>query len=99
MAQNEGAPEMWHATGGIVFSPDQIDLVTVARHLAAIFQQIPIEGYVVGRTRLRDATAEHLGCSLLQAEQLVDTLITRGLIQFEREQGPGDPGSWRIRTG
>ncbi|HTV21286.1 MAG TPA: hypothetical protein VMG12_21515 [Polyangiaceae bacterium] len=39
-----------------------------------------VAGAVIGRTRLRDAVARHLGCSLLMAEQLVDTMIARGFI-------------------
>jgi hypothetical protein len=39
-----------------------------------------VKGAVVGRTRLRDAVAHELQCSQLQAEQLVDTMIGRGLL-------------------
>ncbi len=42
-------------------------------------------GAVVGRTQIRDLIAEHLGCSLLQAEELVDTLVGRGLVRLDRE--------------
>lgn len=40
-----------------------------------------VAGAVIGRTRLRDAVARHLDCSLLTAEQLVDTMIARGFIR------------------
>jgi hypothetical protein len=51
-------------------------------------------GAVVGRTQIRDLLAEHLGCSLLQAEELVDTMVGRGLVRLERE---GDGREvWRL---
>jgi hypothetical protein len=78
------------------FDPERIDLAVVARHLKAAFEQIPIEGYVVGRTRLRDAVAAHLRCSQLEAEQVVDTMIGRGFIRFEGELPDGGPGMFRI---
>lgn len=73
--------------------PESIDLGEVARALAATLASVPLEGPVVGRTRLRDAAAEQLGCSQLQAEQIVDTMIGRGFIRFDES---ASPGRWRV---
>lgn len=40
-------------------------------------------GAIVGRTRFRDEVARHLGCSKLEAETLVDTMIGRGFLRRE----------------
>ncbi|HET8935090.1 MAG TPA: hypothetical protein VFN67_16695 [Polyangiales bacterium] len=40
-----------------------------------------IEDVVVGRTLLRDQLVRSLNCSMLEAEQLVDTMIARGFIR------------------
>ena len=76
--------------------PERIDLARLAHHLAVEFDG-SVEGYVVGRTRLRDAVAAHEQCSVLQAEELVDTLILRGLVEFSGDPGSaGAPGAWII---
>ena len=77
---------------------EQTDLAGLARHLRDAFRGIAIEGFVVGRTRLRDATAEHLRCSQAEAERLVETMIARGLLAFERELDGAGPGGWRIQV-
>jgi hypothetical protein len=54
-------------------------------------------GAVVGRTQIRDVVAEHLGCSLLEAEQLVDTMVGRGLARLDREDDGREV--WRLQAG
>lgn len=44
-----------------------------------------LSGAVVGRTQMRNAVAEHLACSALEAEQLVDTLVGRRLARLDRD--------------
>lgn len=51
-------------------------------------------GAVVGRTNMRDAVAEHLGCSVLEAEHLVDTMVARGLLRLEPL--PDGREVWRV---
>lgn len=46
----------------------------------------PPVGYLRGRSYFRDVIAHELGCSDLEAEQLVDTLEANGYLRFE-----GDP--------
>jgi hypothetical protein len=77
--------------------PESIDLLALARHLARMFSG-GAEGYIVGRTRLRDAVVERLRCSELQAEELVDTLILRHLIEFSGDPTVAETGAWLIRV-
>lgn len=80
------------ATGAL--DPEAIDLADLTRMLA---DEVPVGARVeslAGRTAFRDATLDALGCSALEAEHLVDTLIARGFLVFE----PGSPGVWRVRV-
>jgi myo-inositol catabolism protein IolC len=74
------------------FDPEQVDLAALAERVAARLGVEPVEGYVMGRTLLRDAVADELSCSLLAAEQLVDTMVEREFFRFERR--PDSPGAW-----
>jgi hypothetical protein len=78
---------------------EEIDLAALAAALERAFtgKGAPT-GYVEGRTAIRDAVTEHLGCSELEAELLVDTMVSEGFLRFE-----GDPAglptvhdAWRI---
>jgi len=57
----------------------------------------PLFDTIVGRSIVRDIVASHLGCSLLVAEQLVDTMISRGFARLEHD----DEGRevWRMAKG
>jgi len=57
----------------------------------------PVTGAIVGRSVLRDIVADHLGCSMLEAEELVDTMVSRGFARLERD----DEGRevWRLGRG
>jgi hypothetical protein len=67
----------------IVFRPDDVDLAQLADALKRTFENSPPIGYLLGRTALRDAVVDHLRCSLLEAEQLVDTMVSRGFLQYQ----------------
>jgi hypothetical protein len=58
--------------------------------------EAPLVGPPTGRSQLRDIVAEHLRCSLLEAEELVDTMVARGLARLE----PDDEGRevWHATT-
>ncbi len=66
---------------------DNLDLADVAeriqRHIPATE---PPVGYLRGRSYFRDVLVHELGCSELEAEELVDTLEMNGYLRFE-----GDP--------
>jgi hypothetical protein len=66
--------------------PEEIDLKELRRRLSEKFGMAPPAGYVEGKGALRAAVVELLGCSELEAEQLVDTMETRGFIRYQ-----GDP--------
>jgi hypothetical protein len=72
-----------------------VDFDAVLKQLRSRFRDTPLEGAILGRTALRDAVAEFLGCSLLQAEQIVDTLVADGAIQLVRSRDM--PPVWQIR--
>ncbi len=57
--------------------------------------EAPLAGALVGRSLLRDIVADHLECSMLEAEELVDTMVSRGFARLERD----DEGRevWHLR--
>ncbi|HEX3595064.1 MAG TPA: hypothetical protein VHU80_08185 [Polyangiaceae bacterium] len=61
------------------FDPELVDLAEVTERLRVLCGSV-VEGSIVGRTRLRDAALAELGCSELESEELVDTLIVRGFV-------------------
>jgi competence protein ComEC len=74
------------AQGSLVRIED-IDLMEVAEQLRRhIPPNEPPVGYLRGRSYFRDVLVQQLGCSELEAEQLVDTLENNGYLKFE-----GDP--------
>jgi hypothetical protein len=72
-----------------------VDLDLLARRLADAFAGKPPTGRVVGRTAIKNAVAESLDCSELEAEQLVDSLVLRGKLAFV--EVPETPGVWDFR--
>lgn len=60
--------------------PETLDLACLADVLREACGAT-VMGAVVGRTRLRDEVVRHLGCSQLEGETLVDTMIGRGFIR------------------
>jgi hypothetical protein len=63
-----------------VNDPENVDLEAVKvmlRHMCGP----TVVGAVFGRTRLRDAVARHLGCSLVLGERVLDTMIGRGFLR------------------
>ena len=65
-----------------MFLVDDVDLGELTAALLRCFGETLVEGYLDGRTILRDAVATQLGCSVLEAEELVDTLESRGFLRF-----------------
>lgn len=62
------------------FDPESVDLAELVSELRESCGHC-IEDVVVGRTLLRDQVVRRLNCSMLEAEQLVDTLIARGFVR------------------
>ena len=65
--------------------PEEIDLAKLRSRLVEFFGSVRPAGYVEGKGELRAAVTSILECSELEAEQLVDTLEARGLIQYDGE--------------
>jgi hypothetical protein len=69
------------------FDPEAVDLASTANALKETLGP-SVAGSVVGRTRVRDEVVRRLGCSELEAEQVVDTMVARGfLIQSRTPDG------------
>lgn len=77
---------------------EETELVDLVRRLRRRFAHALPVGYLPGKTAIRDAVELELGCSELEAEELVDTLEMQRRVSFE-----GDPArpddlecAWRI---
>ena len=78
--------------------PESIDLLALCqrlrRHDATLAR---IEGYLEGKTLLRDRLVALLSCSELEAERLTDTLEARGFLRFRASGRQGtSPGYWEL---
>lgn len=67
---------------------DGVDLASLVADLWRDFGGGAPAGYLRGRTAIRDAVVRRLGCSALEAEELVDTLEARGFLRY-----PADPST------
>lgn len=77
---------------------DLPDLAGLTRRISLRIGSPPLE-YVPGKTMIRDAVMDELGCSAERAEALVDLLEVRGLIEFTGSSTQLDlsPCAWRFR--
>jgi hypothetical protein len=64
----------------------EIDLEKLRLQLARHFAGVAPAGYVRGKGDLRAAVVRIEKCSEMEAEQLVDTLESRGLIRYSGER-------------
>lgn len=76
---------------------ESIDLAKLTQRLAARVPGGARVGTLVGRTAFRDATQGVLGCSALQAETLVDTLIARGFLVLVPGSADDNRDRWETR--
>lgn len=72
-----------------------VDLHDVAEKIRATCGSL-VEGAVTGRQRLKDLVGEHLGCSALQAEALLDAMVA-GKFIVARSDLSGHV-EWSIRS-
>jgi hypothetical protein len=80
-------------------NPEEIDLAALAERLARQSPSSPIGGYLVGKTWFRNAVLADLGCSQLEAERIVDTLVARGfLVPSGDPSSISEPIVWRIAS-
>jgi hypothetical protein len=92
LATYEGGKHMSHQA----ISNSAVDLRRLTNDLEGRFHRNPPLGYLQGRTEIRDAVAQLLGCSLLEAEVTVDQLESNGLIEYEGDASgsPASPERW-----
>lgn len=79
---------------------EEIDLDRLSEDLNEQFRHNPPVGYLRGKTALRDAVVEKLGCSALEAEELVDTMESRGFLHFDGSPARRSEAdsTWEIET-
>ena len=65
------------------FDPESIDLAHLSNQLRELAGRT-VSGEIIGLTILRDEVARLLDCSQLEAENLVDTMVTRGFLTRHR---------------
>ncbi len=73
---------------------EEVDLASLTEALRARLGPAVVAEELPGRTAVRDVVADRLGCSMLEAEHIVDTLVARAFVRFERGRY-GRP-SWHI---
>lgn len=79
--------------------PEDLDLKKLAEELRAALRDTAPVGYLRGKSLMRDVLAHEKGYSELEAEELIDTLESRGFLKYL-----GDPSErseatarWEIR--
>jgi hypothetical protein len=76
--------------------PEDVDLADLAHALQAECAG-GLAGYLEGRTLLRDRVMSTLGSSELEAEELIDTMVSRGFLRFSGDpRGSSPAGFWRV---
>lgn len=74
-----------------------IGKIDKAHHLLSHRFAFPFRAtYLRGKTEFRDFLYEEMGCSLLEAEMLVDTLEKNGRIGFQRSRKGARYGTWSV---
>ncbi|MDB4935508.1 MAG: hypothetical protein JWP87_2480 [Labilithrix sp.] len=71
-----------------VLDVEQVDLAELCSVLRG--HESELQGELEGRAVMRDIVAERLGCSMLEAENLVDTLVLRGYARLEHDPERGE---------
>ncbi|MHB8417866.1 MAG: hypothetical protein ACYDCL_07310 [Myxococcales bacterium] len=87
---------------GVVFEDaSDIDLRELAQRLRERTPAGSPVGYLRGKAYFRDLAVSLLGCSELQAEELIDTLELRGYLRFQGNPEARSQAtvSWRIVAG
>lgn len=77
--------------------PEDVDLADLALSLQAELERGSTTGYLEGRTVLRDHVMATLNSSELEAEELIDTMVSRGFLRFTGDPAGSSPeGFWRV---
>jgi hypothetical protein len=70
---------------------EEVDLDALTAALLERFAVAAPAGYLVGRTAIRDSVSGTLGCSDLEAEEIVDTMISRGFVRYDGDPTTSEP--------
>ena len=84
---------------GVQLAIEEIDLVRLTGMLRQRYGRHLYASYLRGKTLMRDAVAETLGCSAYEAEELVETLELMGYVRFPHNEDDTHPltrHSWVI---
>lgn len=80
-------------------SQTDVEKMNTAYHLISqSFPSVFRDTYLRGRTEFRDFLYEKMGCSLLEAEIVVDVLEKNGKIEFRRFRKGMRYGTWEIHS-
>lgn len=88
-----------HPLKTMQLSVEDIDLAQLADALRRRFGRHLVASYMRGKTLMRDAVEQHLGCSDYEAEELVETLELQGYLRFphfEDDTHPRTRQTWVI---
>ena len=80
--------------------PEDIDLKALTDELRALLTPGLPEGYLRGKSLMRDTLVQHKGYSELEAEDLIDTLELQGFLHFlgdKSERSVAD-SHWDLET-
>jgi hypothetical protein len=87
-------------TDGMNLLMEHVDLAAVAEQLRSRFQCSPVTGHMGALAAFRDVVADRLGCSMTDAERIVETLVARGFLRPSHEPGavPPERVRWIVST-
>jgi hypothetical protein len=76
------------------------DLAQLAKEIRRAFADSPPVGYLPGKTVFRDFVMTKLQCSMLEAEEIVDTMALRGFLRYQGATSSQIDGllPWDIET-
>ncbi len=78
-------------------NPEEIDLAELAIGLQPLLEEHAPAGYLEGRTTLRDLVMQRLNSSELEAEEIIDTMVSRGFLRFSGDPRTSSPaGVWNV---
>ena len=81
-------------------NPEELDLAWLSEAVANRVSPHLMQEFIEGKTAIRDGVAEELDCSMMVAEQVVETMISRGMLRFvgDPKKAADTHGTWTLRT-
>jgi len=76
-----------------------VDLLDLSRSIRRFLKSPIVPGSVLaGKTAMKEATMKILGCSELEAENIVDTLVARGFARYSEHPEVPEGAAWFLCT-